>query len=198
MNIFYRSFCQFRSLGLIFLSLLVLTACAAPEVSQYDAIQEETTGAQAERAVDAEAAAGSTFNKFFPDSEGGYQVVPAQEKTGFAEYKLKQGDKTLAMLTINDTISLPAAAEKYNSATAQIAGYPSVNQGTTATGILVNGRYQVKVLSRDPEFTQADREAWLEKFDLNGLAQVQSKVTNGGMLKAEQHVAPVLASRPVS
>ena len=64
-------------------------------------------------------------------------MVPSQEKTGFAEYKLKRGDQTLAMLTINDTTSLPAAAEKYASAPSTIAGYPAVEQGTTATGLLV-------------------------------------------------------------
>lgn len=77
------------------------------------------------------------------------------------------------MLTINDTVSLPAAAEKYASSSSTIAGYPAVDQGTTATGLLVNSRYQVKVLSRDPSFTQADRVAWLQKFDLQGLAQLQ-------------------------
>jgi hypothetical protein len=33
----------------------------------------------------------------------------------------------------------------------------------------VGDRYQVKVLSRDQAFTASDREAWLQKFDLNGL-----------------------------
>lgn len=187
---------SFRWLASLCLSLWLLTACAAPESSPYDRVQDETTGSQAESAVAPQAEQGSTFNQFFPNSEGSYEVVPAQEKTGFAEYKLKQEGKTLAMLTINDTISLPAAAEKYNDATAQIAGYPAVNQGATATGILVNGRYQVKVLSRDPAFTQVDREAWIEKFDLNGLAQVQSRANSEGILKASLAVAPALPFQP--
>lgn len=163
-----------RAIAPLCLSLvLFLGACGSPAPSQYDSVQEETTGFQAETAIDREATQGSTFNQFFPSSGSGYEVVPSQEKQGFAEYKLKQDGKTLAMLAISDTISLPAAAEKYNAATEQIAGYPAVNQGATATGILVNGRYQVKVLSRDPDFTQADRETWLEKFDLGGLARIQ-------------------------
>jgi hypothetical protein len=53
-----------------------------------------------------------------------------------------------------------------------IAGYPAVEQGQNATAILVNDRFQVKVLSRDPAFTKDDRAAWIEKFDLAGLADL--------------------------
>ena len=156
---------------LLTLTLLV-TACSS-EPSKYDQVQKDTTGFGAPAAVDKTAEKGGTFNRFFPDSQAGYSVVPSQEKKGFAEYKLKQDGKTLAMLTINDTVSLPAAAAKYNNSTATIAGYPAVSQGTTATGLLVNNRYQVKVLSRDAAFTAEDRAAWLEKFDLAGLAELE-------------------------
>jgi hypothetical protein len=141
-------------------------------------VQQDTTGFRSERAVDREAEKGGTFNQFFPGAQGDYDVVPSQEKAGFAEYKLKQNGETLAMLTINDTISLPAAAAKYENATETIAGYPAVNQGATATGILVNGRYQVKVLSRSDAFGQAEREAWIQKFDLLGLAQLDGMPTS--------------------
>jgi hypothetical protein len=150
---------------------LLLTACSSAP-SKYDQVQKDTTGFRAPAAVDKKAEKGGTFNKFFPNNQAGYEVVPSQEKKGFAEYKLKQDGETLAMLTINDTISLPAAAAKYQDATETIAGYPAVNQGTTATGLLVNNRYQVKVLSRDPSFSQEDRVDWLQKFDLAGLAQL--------------------------
>lgn len=153
-------------------TLLLLTACTSAP-SKYDQVQQETTGAGV-GAVNAQAQAGGTFNSFFPSSEGSYEVVPAQEKTGFAEYKLKQDGKTIAMLSINDTISVPAAAAKYDSPSETIAGYPAVQQGATATGILVNGRYQVKVLSRDDAFTAEDRATWLQKFDLQGLSQLEA------------------------
>ncbi|HEY9878863.1 MAG TPA: hypothetical protein V6D29_10430 [Leptolyngbyaceae cyanobacterium] len=159
---------------LICLALIVSACASAP--NKYDEVQKDTTGRQAPAAVDKKAEQGATFNKFFPDSGNGYEVVPAQEKKGFAEYKLNKDGQTVAMLTINDTTSLPAAADKYKSATTKIAGYPAVNQGTTATGILVNDRYQVKVLSRSPNFTQADREAWLQKFDLQGIAQLRGAI----------------------
>jgi hypothetical protein len=152
--------------------LLFITACSkAP--SRYAEVQKETTGRGAQTAVVKASEQGSTFNKFFPDSAGTYDVVPAQEKKGFAEYKLNKDGKTLAMLSVSDTSNLPTAAVKYQSSTESVAGYPSVNQGTTATGLLVNNRYQVKVLSRDPAFTQADRVAWLQKFDLKGLAKLK-------------------------
>lgn len=163
-----------RLVPLALACLLTLSACTAAPPSAYDQIQEDTTGRQAPAAVADEALAGGTFNQFFPAEGDGYEVVPAQEKQGFAEYKLKQDGTTLAMLTINDTISLPAAATKYDSATETIAGYPAVTQGTTATGLLVNGRYQVKVLARDDSFTEADRAAWLARFDLAGLSTLPS------------------------
>jgi hypothetical protein len=161
-----------RRLLPIMLSLTLLVTACSSAPSKYDQVQKDTTGFRAPAAVDQKAEKGDTFNKFFPDSQGGYEVVPSQEKKGFAEYKLKRDGKTLAMLTINDTVSLPTAAAKYNDATVMVAGYPMVNQGTTATGLLVNNRYQVKVLSRDPAFTQEERVVWLQKFDLAGLAEL--------------------------
>lgn len=153
--------------GLIFL----VTACSSAP-NKYDQVQKDTTGFGKPTAVSNEAQKGGTFNQFFPKSEGNFDVVPSQEKKGFAAYKLNQDGATLATLSINDTISLPAAVTKYSSATENISGYPSVNQGTTATGLLVNGRYQVKVLSKSPSFSQTDRVDWLQKFDLKGLAEL--------------------------
>lgn len=157
------------ALGLV----LFVTACAPKSSSRYSDIQKETTRRSAPSAVAKAAESGGTFNKFFPGSTGTYEVVPAQEKKGFAEYKLNQDGKTVAMLAINDTAGLPTSAAKFKGSTEKIAGYPSVEQGTTATGILVNDRYQVKVLSRDPSFTRDDRIAWLQKFDLRGLAKLE-------------------------
>lgn len=162
----------------LFLSLLLLISACTPQApSRYSQVQKDTTGRGAPAAVAKTAEQGSTFNQFFPGGTGNYDVIPAQEKKGFAEYKLNKEGKTVAMLTINDTSSLPAAALKYQNSTEQVSGYPSVEQGTTATGILVNGRYQVKVLSRDPEFTKDDRVAWLQKFDLRGLAKLEGVAT---------------------
>ena len=77
------------------------------------------------------------------------------------------------MMAISDTLNNPSAVNKFKNSTETIAGYPAVSQGKTATAILVGNRFQVKVLSRDPSFTASDREAWLAKFDLNGLSQLK-------------------------
>jgi hypothetical protein len=154
--------------------LLFVTACAPNPPSRYSQVQQETTARGAPSAVAKQAEQGSTFNQFFPKSVAGYEIVPTQEKKGFAEYKVKQAGQTVAMLSINDTASVPSAAAKYEGSSLKIAGYPAVEQGTTATGILVNGRYQVKVLSRAPSFTKEDRAAWLQKFNLAGLGKLKS------------------------
>ena len=77
------------------------------------------------------------------------------------------------MLSISDTKSTPIAAAKFKNSTKKIGSYPAVEVGNTQTAILVGDRYQVKVLSRDPSFTASDREAWLKKFNLNGIARLQ-------------------------
>jgi hypothetical protein len=158
--------------------LLFITGCAniAPP-SPYNQVQKETTGRGAPKAVAKTATEGGKFNQFFPGATGGYDVVPTQEKKGFAEYKLNKDGKTVAMLSISDTSSVPTAAAKYDASTEKVGGYPVVDQGTTGTGILVNGRYQVKILSRDPSFDRADRVAWLQKFDLRGLAKLEAAKT---------------------
>jgi len=151
---------------------LVVGACAPEPPSRYDQVQKETSH-KGSSAVSKEAVNGSAFNKFFPRSGGGYSVVPAQEKKGFAEHKVNRDGKNVAVLSINDTISNPEAAAKYQQSTTKIAGFPSVPQGNTGTGVLVGDRFQVKAQSRDPSFTPQDRVAWIQKFDLNGLSKLK-------------------------
>jgi predicted small lipoprotein YifL len=147
----------------------VLLACLLVTLSACGRSQPEAPPAPAPPAT--VALDGGQFNRFFPRSQDGYTIVPAQEKRGFAEYKLNQGGKTLAMLSISDTLG-GEAAQKYTGATERVAGrFPTVEQGRTATGALVADRFQVKVLSRDPGFDRADRLQWLGRFDLDGLAR---------------------------
>lgn len=190
----------------IVLSLLLFITACTPSTSRYSEVQKETTRRNAPTAVAKKAEQGSTFNKFFPNSTGTYDVVPTQEKKGFAEYKLIQDGKTVAMLSISDTSSLPTAAVKYQNSSETVAGYPAVDQGTTATGILVKDRYQVKVLSRDPSFTKEDRVAWLQKFDLRGLAKLKgatapvakTKTAPDSPKAAKPLIPPVLAPQPAT
>ncbi|MDV3001766.1 MAG: hypothetical protein N5P05_003372 [Chroococcopsis gigantea SAG 12.99] len=161
-----------KALIAFLLSCVLFVSACAKAPSPYAQVQKETTGRGAAPAVAKPAEQGAQFNKFFPDKVKGYDIIPTQEKKGFAEYKVNKDGKTVAMLSINDTVSVPAAAEKYRNSTAKVANYPTVEQGTTTTGLLVNDRYQVKVLSRDPEFTRDERVSWLQKFDLKGLAKL--------------------------
>lgn len=154
-------------------ALLLVTSCQAKDNSPYAGVQQQSTQRGAPPAVARNATQGASFNKFFPKSADGYQVVPAQEKKGFAEYKLNKGGKTVAMLSINDTTSTPTANQKYQSSTQKIAGYPAADSPGNGTGILVNNRYQVKVQSRDASFTKNDRITWLQKFNLGGLARLK-------------------------
>lgn len=153
--------------------LLLISGCAPKAPSPYAQAQKESTQKGAQPAVSKNATQGSSFNKFFPKPGDGYERVFTQEKKGFSEAKLKKGGKDMAMLSISDTTSVPAAAKKFESSTAKIAGYPSLEVGNTQTALLVNDRYQVKVLSRDPSFTATDRKTWIQKFDLNGLARLK-------------------------
>lgn len=153
--------------------LFVATGCAGKPPSPYAQAQQESTQRNAPKAIAKAATQGSEFNKFFPDAADGYQRIYTQEKKGFAEAKLNKDGVNLAMLSISDTTSLPSAAAKYSQATDNIQGFPTVEQGTTQTGVLVGDRYQVKVLSRSPSFTKSDRQAWIARFDLRGLSKLK-------------------------
>jgi hypothetical protein len=155
-------------------AVLLLSACSSKAPSPYAQTQKDTTGRNAPAAVAKNAEAGGDFNKFFPAGDAGFARVFSQEKKGFAEAKLNKAGKNVAVLSISDTISLPAAAKKYEKSTSQLSSYPLLDEAPLkSTGVLVNNRYQVKVASRDPSFTAADRKTWLGKFNLDGLSKLK-------------------------
>ncbi|MBI1240571.1 hypothetical protein [Umezakia ovalisporum] len=163
-----------KILASLLLSVLLLTTACTPQApGRFDEVQKESTQQKSGQAVVKTATQGSEFNQFFPNGENGYERVFTQEKKGFAEAKLKKDGKDLAMLAVSDTSSTPATAASYSNSTKTIAGYPAREIGNTQTAVLVNNRYQVKVLSRDPSFTASDRADWIEKFNLNGLAALK-------------------------
>lgn len=162
-----------KILAPLLLSLLLLvTSCASKPPSRFDQAQQQSSQQKSGQAVVKESTQGAEFNKFFPKGDDGYERVYTQEKKGFSEAKLKKDGKDVAMLSISDIKNNPSAAAKYQQSTKTIAGYPAATLGTTQTSVLVNNRYQVKVSTRDASFTESDREAWLQKFDLNGLARL--------------------------
>jgi hypothetical protein len=150
--------------------LLLVTSCASQPTSRFDQAQQESSQKKSGQAVVKDATQGASFNKYFPKGGGGYERVYTQEKKGTSQAKLKKAGKEVATLTIFDTKSSPAAAAKFQQSTKKIAGYPATTLGTMQTSILVNNRYQVSVRSTDPSL---DKEAWLQKFDLNGLSKLQ-------------------------
>lgn len=160
---------------LLLAGLLFVTACTAEAPSRWDAAQQESTQTQVpqDRAPAGQPLPGSTFNKFFPSGGGGYERVYTQEKQGFAQAKLKKGGQDVALLSISDTAANPSAGNKFQQSNLKIGGYPSVQEGSKGTAVLVGGRFQVKVQSIDSSFTQSDREAWLQRFNLNGLSRVR-------------------------
>ncbi|MGF1989043.1 MAG: hypothetical protein RMY62_014390 [Nostoc sp. ZfuVER08] len=161
-----------KVLAALLLSVILLaTSCTAKTPGRFDQAQQESSKQKSGQAVAKTATQGSEFNKLFPSASDGYQRVYTQEKKGFAEAKLKKSGKDIALLSISDTSSTPATAAKFSKSTKKIGGYPAVELGNTQTAILV-GKYQVKVLSRDPSFTASDRADWIEKFNLSGLAKL--------------------------
>lgn len=150
---------------------LLLTSCSQQAPSRFDQAQQESTSKGATAVVD-DSQSGGTFNRYFPDSGDGYDRVYSQEKKGFAEAKLKQGGKEIAILSISDTLNNPSAATKFQDSNQQINGYPLVTQGSSGTAVLVNDRYQIKIRSKDSSFSEADRENWLKRFDLRGLSKL--------------------------
>ena len=155
--------------------LLLAVGCGEdPDYSAYENAQEEST-AEGATAV---AGAGSTldggeFNRFFPEDQGEFDVIPRQEKTGTAVYTVERDEVEIAELTVTDTNSNPSARDKYADSETEIGGYPVVTVGSKRTSALVGDRYQVQVVSKTDDFTEADRKLWLEKFDLDGIAALK-------------------------
>ena len=159
--------------GVLALSLLV-TACGGgtSEPSRWDGAQDSTRNAPTQT-TEQEPVKGGQLNRFFPSASGEYQRVFVQEKTGSALAKLKKAGKEVATLAISDTANNPRAAEKFKTASTRIGGYPAVEQGKKSS-ILVGDRFQVTVTSKTPaDFSASDRKAWLQKFNLSGLARLK-------------------------
>jgi hypothetical protein len=149
---------------------LLAAGCRRQEPTRWDEAQRATRG---ERAVSRDAVSGGSLNRFFPKGEGEWDIVFKQEKTGFAQASLQRGGKEAATLSISDTRNNPSAADKYRGSGRTIGGFPAAAVGSQGTGALVADRYQVQVRSTAPAFSQADREQWLQRFDLQGLSRLQ-------------------------
>ena len=111
---------------------------------------------------------GDKLNAFFPKDEGEFDVVFTSEKSGFSQAKLQNDGNELATLSISDTAGRPEVRANYDSASAEVGGFPSIARGSKGTAVLA-GRFQVQVRSKAESFGEADRKTWLQRFDLAGL-----------------------------
>jgi hypothetical protein len=113
---------------------------------------------------------GPAFNRLFPKPQPGEELIFTQEKRGFSQARLKEGDSTKALLSISDVITAPEAREKFNGARQQLGSWPLVEQGNQASALLVADRFQVKVIGQGNGLDPEKRHELLEAFDLPGLA----------------------------
>lgn len=113
---------------------------------------------------------GTAFNRLFPAPGPGEQLVFTQEKRGFSEARLKQGEEIKALLAISDTITAPTSREKFTASSERIAGWPLVEQGPQASALLVAERFQVKVISQGAGLDPTQRHELIGAFQLKELA----------------------------
>ena len=154
----------------------LLVGCGEdPDYSHWEDTQAESSQEGAVAVENAGTAADAAeFNKFFPEQSGGFDIIYRQEKGGTAICDLEKDETLLCTFSITDLATIPSAKEKFATPDMEIDGYPAVKQGSKTTALLVNDRYQVKAASKDEGFSAVDREAWLNKFDLAGLAALDA------------------------
>jgi hypothetical protein len=127
---------------------------------------------------------GTAFNRLFPKPEPGEQLVFTQEKRGFSQARLRQGDELKALLSISDVLTAPEAKDKFSGAADRLKGWPLVEQGNQASALLVAERFQVKVIGQGIGMDVQQRHDLLGAFDLRGLAALQPARTAKGSLRA--------------
>jgi len=113
---------------------------------------------------------GTAFNRLFPKPETGEQLVFTQEKRGFSEARLKQGDQVRALLAISDVTTAPEARRKFDASASLLQGWQLVEQGGQASALLVADRFQVKVIGQGSGLDEDQRHELITAFDLKGLA----------------------------
>jgi hypothetical protein len=153
------------------LALTLLLAACEKEPSRWEAAQKATEGKRT--SVAKEAVDGSVFNQFFPSQGDGFDIVFKQEKAGFAQVSLQQDGKELAVMSIFDTVSNPAARTKFDASTETVDGHPLLTNEEKSVSALIANRFQVQVRSADPGFGESDRLEWLKKFDLRGISEIE-------------------------
>ena len=127
---------------------------------------------------------GLAFNRLFPKPQPGEELIFTQEKRGFSQARLKEGDSTKALLSISDVLTAPEARDKFNGASQQLRSWPLVEQGPQASALLVADRFQVKVIGQGSGLDQEKRHELLEAFDLPGVAALNAAAKSPRALPA--------------
>ena len=141
---------------------------------------------------------GTAFNRLFPTPGPGEQLIFTQEKRGFSEAKLKQGDQTTALLAISDTITAPEAKGKFATSTERLQGWPLAEQGGQASALLVADRFQVKVIGQGAGLDLQQRHDLLAAFQLQklaALAPAQKSSRQALPASRQQPVAPAIPAK---
>jgi hypothetical protein len=143
---------------------------------------------------------GTALNRLFPAPEAGETLVFTQEKRGFSQARLKQGDAVRALLSISDVTTSPASRAKFGSSASALGGWPLVEQGDQSSALLVADRFQVKVIGQGAGLSLDERHELLGAFDLQALAALNpasaQKALPQGQVKAPSLGGQSPAARP--
>lgn len=159
----------------LMLSFPLTTACSKKETPPTPAPVASASGPRVTVTTttdagptDASAPLAALKNYFPADGAGGYKrVIQSTARDGYAEAALEKDGKEVAVLSISDAERMAYVKAKFESATDKLDGYPLLTSGKDLSTILVNGRFQIKVLSKTLDAEQ--RKAILSSFDLKGL-----------------------------
>lgn len=163
---------QYRTICLSSWLLAGLLLCGCYEKAPDRWEKADQTSKQNPHAVVKESVAGNEFNRFFPQVEKPWDIVFKQEKTGFAQASLQKDGREVAVLSVSDTVNNADAVEKFKASTKSVGGMPVVDVGEQGTAVLVADRFQVQVRSMDPEIGPDERQAWIEKFNLQAIGRL--------------------------
>jgi hypothetical protein len=138
---------------------------------------------------------GTALNRLFPAPQVGEKLVFTQEKRGFSQARLKQGDEVRALLSISDVTSSPASRAKFSGSGSTLGGWPLVEQGDQSSALLVADRFQVKVIGQGAGLSPDERHELLGAFNLQALAALNPASAPKSLPQANKPQAPSLAGQ---
>jgi hypothetical protein len=141
---------------------------------------------------------GTALNRLFPAPEAGEKLVFTQEKRGFSQARLKQGDAVRALLSISDVTTSPASRAKFGSSGSALAGWPLVEQGDQSSALLVADRFQVKVIGQGAGLSLDERHELLGAFNLQALAALNPGSVQKALPQAQAQAPSVAAQSPAA